>query len=1484
MSEAGAPVEPSTFAGVVEPLTTWETQRLAGVSAGVFEIAPVGYASRGGRLSWAQEVVIELSLSRAPDDQAGPTGREADAERLLAWVDNDSALSLALTSPAPASSDPEGEADDGETYPDGGTPAPTGGALPRTGTYEWIVVTGEELLDEFQVLVEAKLDEGVSATLVTSEYIDAHYSSPHAGEDDAAGRLRAFLADAYDQWGTRWVLLGGDTDQVAHRSVRVEAHGEEASFPSDMYFACLDGPYNADGDSYWGEPTDGTDGGDVDRAPELLIGRAPVSTPTEAGRFVAKTIAHQLDPTAGATTTLWIGQKLQSDPLTWGADTMDAIGDSVFPPEYDHVELYERDGTGDKGDIVAAMNASPAWLNHLGHGSVSGNAKLYASDVRGLTNDTPFFYYSEACYSGKFDASDAIAETFLSAQAGAWATIMNSHYGWYIPGGVGGSYYWHEEFWDAVFNEGLTRVGEAHFDSKIDRSSASGTGRWVFFASTLFGDPHAQLLMPLPQGPRVTQASAGGDVDGTFDTVRLTFSETIDRGTFHLHEDVALTGPGGIDLSDSLVGYQWQDAMRLDIHFLPVDVPGTYGLTLGPDVSDPSGQAMDVDGDGVLGEPGDDATTTSFAVATRAEAAERYAADMSVDPGWALEGDWAWGQTDGLSGDPASAHSGESLVGYDLDGRYPGLMAGESATLPALDLSGMAGTTLDYWRWLGVEGSQWDQATIEVSTDGGQSWATAWSNPAETLVDTQWVHHEVDLAEYAADEPDVLVRFVMGPSDRYTEFAGWNLDDVTVLAAPLSLEVIDHSPRTTDALLASIDVIFNTPVDPATFTAEDVALSGPAGEPIDVLGVTAVDATTYRVDVEPTSWTGTFELTVGPDITSLAGTQLDTDRDGVGGQPADTYVGLIERTTTDLTAPRVTSMTPSGAVLEPLESLVVTFSEAIAPASFSLDDILELSGPAGDLRSKVAGYRWLAPDVLSLSIGHQRTPGTYWLRLAPSILGANDGLEVDQDGDGVAGEASDDVFVAGVLLDNEDPYVVESEVNDGLDVPDGLLSARFAFSEDVSASIETDDLHLYSQTSKSDVDLSEATVAWDQQALSARWDLSACDIAPGRYTLELDVASIADQAGRSLQDGPETSLSLLVSPPGDADRNGVVDVTDLAILASGWGSAGTWGDGDFNADLAVDVTDLAILATQWGTDVNPAPETTFFAPVRSDSLALERTGHQLGDDLLRLAQVEEDLVDRAGDGHVHALGAGELHDAAGGRHALDDRRGRLQGTLDALAPSDALAEAAIAPHGGKTRRHQVAHARQARERLATRAERLAQASDLHQPARQQGGLGVVSQLQPVQDARGDGDNVLARPGELDAQRIVVGVHPEVRQREQLLHPRRERLVLRGSDHRRGQLSRDLRGDARPGQHADRTATLAPVEDVGDHVAGTKQRVVLDALGDRADGQVLRTRPGDGAPPAPEILRRNGRDGQLGALERLLGEDRDVDLLGDLHAR
>ena len=65
------------------------------------------------------------------------------------------------------------------------------------------------------------------------------------------------------------------------------------------------------------------------------------------------------------------------------------------------------------------------------------------------------------------------------------------------------------------------------------------------------------------------------------------------------------------------------------------------------------------------------------------------------------------------------------------------------------------------------------------------------------------------------------------------------------------------------------------------------------------------------------------------------------------------------------------------------------------------------------------------------------------------------------------------------------------------------------------------------------------------------------------------------------QEGFDTTTLTLTAPlGGDANQDGSVDVSDLAILAANYGrtTTGWWRAADFNDDGVVNVLDLAILA------------------------------------------------------------------------------------------------------------------------------------------------------------------------------------------------------------------------------------------------------------------------------------------------------------------
>ena len=120
-------------------------------------------------------------------------------------------------------------------------------ALPFTGRVDYVVITSPDLLAtpapfNFQALCAARTRGGLIATNVTTDWIYANYTGVRPnGATDNPTRIRQFIQDAQQNWGTRFVLLGGTAARVPTRLMYGNVQGVKSdSIASDMYYACLD--------------------------------------------------------------------------------------------------------------------------------------------------------------------------------------------------------------------------------------------------------------------------------------------------------------------------------------------------------------------------------------------------------------------------------------------------------------------------------------------------------------------------------------------------------------------------------------------------------------------------------------------------------------------------------------------------------------------------------------------------------------------------------------------------------------------------------------------------------------------------------------------------------------------------------------------------------------------------------------------------------------------------------------------------------------------------------------------------------------------------------------------------------------------------------------------------------------------------------------------------------------------------------------------
>lgn len=158
---------------------------------------------------------------------------------------------------------------------------------------------------------------------------------------------------------------------------------------------------------------------------------------------------------------------------------------------------------------------------------------------------------------------------------------------------------------------------------------------------------------------------------------------------------------------------------------------------------------------------------------------------FDANPGWPVQGQWAFGRPLGGGGsygnpDPAAGCTGTNVYGYNLAGDYPNNMAAALyLTTPAIDCSRFRNVRLEFQRWLGVEYSLYDQAVVQASTDRA-SWTDVWRHDGNAITDARWTNVAYDVAALADGQPAVYVRWGMGPTDSAWRYCGWNIDDVAL--------------------------------------------------------------------------------------------------------------------------------------------------------------------------------------------------------------------------------------------------------------------------------------------------------------------------------------------------------------------------------------------------------------------------------------------------------------------------------------------------------------------------------------------------------------------------------------------------------------------------------------------------------------------------------------------------------------------------------
>ena len=377
----------------------------------------------------------------------------------------------------------------------------------RGDDYQMIIVTPAQFADDFQLLVDFYAPRGIIAQIATTEDI---YSSM-TGQDNPE-KIRNYIIQEYQDHGIQHVTLGGDVEHVPYRGfychVQSSSVYEDSNIPADLYFCALDGTWNDNGNSKWGEI------GEDDLLPEIGIGRFSVSTQAEFDALLNKTIMYQQSPVLGELDNPFlVGEWLYDPPETWGSDYLELLigyhEDNGYTtngiPETQNIEkLYESEGSWSASDLKNQMNQGTSFIHHVGHANSNYTMKFYNSDITnsnfgpldGVTHNYALIY-SHGCICGAFDDNDCIAEKMIGIDKMAVAVYMNSRYGWFNEGQTEGpAGHINRELVDAYYDKKESRLGMAYTMARIETAPwvtapgqhEEGALRWNFYDCNLLGD------------------------------------------------------------------------------------------------------------------------------------------------------------------------------------------------------------------------------------------------------------------------------------------------------------------------------------------------------------------------------------------------------------------------------------------------------------------------------------------------------------------------------------------------------------------------------------------------------------------------------------------------------------------------------------------------------------------------------------------------------------------------------------------------------------------------------------------------------------------------------------------------------------------------------------------------------------------------------------------------------------------------------------
>ncbi len=369
----------------------------------------------------------------------------------------------------------------------------------RTTDIKYLLITPESFADEYETLMEFRRIQGVETFIETVENIEQN----HQGID-LQEKIRNCIISMYEEHSISFVTLGADTDAIPSRTAfafdcEYGLYDDENEIRADMYYSCLNGNWNADGDEIYGEEED-----EVDFFPEVFVGRISANTQGEVTDYISRLIAYEkgehedYSKAGGLSMELWEGSDSEV--------CQQYIYERYFPEFYNITLLYDDENTME--NAYALLNQNMNIVQHTGHAGKTAlsleDGSIRTTNLYNLENEYGGIFYSIGCWSAALDYG-SIGEVLVMAEnKGQLAYIGNSRYGWGAPAasGFGFSEFFQKEFFKQIFWNDITVISETNALQKlpfIPYFGGTSVYKWCAYQLNEVGDSYFNLINETPK-------------------------------------------------------------------------------------------------------------------------------------------------------------------------------------------------------------------------------------------------------------------------------------------------------------------------------------------------------------------------------------------------------------------------------------------------------------------------------------------------------------------------------------------------------------------------------------------------------------------------------------------------------------------------------------------------------------------------------------------------------------------------------------------------------------------------------------------------------------------------------------------------------------------------------------------------------------------------------------------------------------------------